>query len=181
MLCQGETLVFLFRYGKALCSVKLRHLFVYSGMVRPYVLPSWDTCMFIQVWQGPMLCQGETLVFLFRYGKALCSAKLRHFYVYSGMAMLCQAQTLVCLFRYGKALRSAKLRHFYVNSGMAMPAGQCLMLCQAETLVCLLPEASFGLRVLSLPASVCVCVRPCVNHELVRAITHHPFKLGSPN
>ena len=46
-----------------------------------------------------------------------------------------------------------------------------------------LPEASFGLRVLSLPASVClcVCVRPCVNHELVRAITHHPFQLGSPN
>ena len=28
---------------------------------------------------------------------------------------------------------------------------------------------------------VCVCVRPCVNHELVRAITHHPFQLGSPN
>ena len=25
-----------------------------------------------------------------------------------------------------------------------------------------LPEASFGLRVLSLPASVCVSVRPCV-------------------
>ena len=52
-----------------------------------------------------------------------------------------------------------------------------------------LPEASFGLRVLSLPASVCVSVRPsvrpsvrlCGNHLLVRAITHHPFKLGSPN
>ena len=28
---------------------------------------------------------------------------------------------------------------------------------------------------------VCVCVRPCVNHELVRAITHDPFQLGSPN
>ena len=48
-----------------------------------------------------------------------------------------------------------------------------------------LPEASFGLRVLSLPASVCVSVRPsvrvCGNHLLVRAITRHPFKLGSPN
>ena len=48
-----------------------------------------------------------------------------------------------------------------------------------------LPEASFGLRVLSLPASVCVSVRPfvrvCGNHLLVRTITHHPFKLGSPN
>ena len=44
-----------------------------------------------------------------------------------------------------------------------------------------LPEASSGLRVLSLPASVSVCVRPCVNHELIRAITHHPFQLGSPN
>ena len=29
--------------------------------------------------------------------------------------------------------------------------------------------------------SVCVCVRSCVNHELFRAITHHPFQLGSPN
>ena len=29
--------------------------------------------------------------------------------------------------------------------------------------------------------SVCPSIRPCVNHELVRAITHHPFKLGSPN
>ena len=47
-----------------------------------------------------------------------------------------------------------------------------------------LPEASFGLRVLSSPASVCVCVRVCVcvslcvNHLLVRAITRDPFKLG---
>ena len=48
-----------------------------------------------------------------------------------------------------------------------------------------LPEASFGLRVLSLPASVCLCVRVsvcvCVNHGLVRTITHHSFKLESPN
>ena len=44
-----------------------------------------------------------------------------------------------------------------------------------------LPEASFGLRVLSLPACVCVCVRVSVNHELVQAIIHQPFKLGSPN
>ena len=41
-----------------------------------------------------------------------------------------------------------------------------------------LPEARFGLRVLSLPACVCVCVCVCGNHELVRVITHHPFKLG---
>ena len=38
------------------------------------------------------------------------------------------------------------------------------------------PEASIGLRVLSLPASV----RPSV-HKFVCAITHHPFKLGSPH
>ena len=48
-----------------------------------------------------------------------------------------------------------------------------------------LPEASFGLRVLSLPASVCLCVRVsvrvCINHGLVRTITHHSFKLESPN
>ena len=46
-----------------------------------------------------------------------------------------------------------------------------------------LSEASFGLRVLSLPASVCVCVCPSVRQSLllVRAITRDPFKLGSPN
>ena len=42
------------------------------------------------------------------------------------------------------------------------------------------PVLAFGYcRCLRL--SVCVCVRPCVNHELVRAITHDPFQLGSPN
>ena len=40
-----------------------------------------------------------------------------------------------------------------------------------------LPEASFCLRVLSLPASV----RVGVNHSLVRAITWHSFKLESLN
>ena len=52
-----------------------------------------------------------------------------------------------------------------------------------------LPEASYGLRVLSLPASVCVCVCVCVcmcvcvsvNHQFVRTITCHPLKLQSPN
>ena len=44
-----------------------------------------------------------------------------------------------------------------------------------------LPEASFGLWVLSSPASVCVSVCVCVNHLLVRAITRDPFKLGTPN
>ena len=40
-----------------------------------------------------------------------------------------------------------------------------------------LPEASFGLQVLSLPA----CVRVSVNHELISAITRHNFQLKSPN
>ena len=43
--------------------------------------------------------------------------------------------------------------------------------------VIFLPEANFGLRVLSLPA----CVRVSVNHEFVWAITRHKFKLESPN
>ena len=30
-------------------------------------------------------------------------------------------------------------------------------------------------------ACVCLCVCVSVNHEFVRAITHQPFKLGSPN
>ena len=41
----------------------------------------------------------------------------------------------------------------------------------------LLPEASFGLQVMSLPA----CFRVSVNHELVCAITCHKFELESPN
>ena len=48
-----------------------------------------------------------------------------------------------------------------------------------------LPEASFGLQVLSSPASVpmclCVCASGCVNHLLVRVITRDQFKLGLPN
>ena len=44
----------------------------------------------------------------------------------------------------------------------------------------LLLEASFGLRVLLLPASVRQSVRPSFT-KFVRAITHHPFKLESPN
>ena len=47
----------------------------------------------------------------------------------------------------------------------------------------ILPEANFGLRVLSSPVSmylsVCLCV--CINHLLVRKITHQPFKLESAN
>ena len=45
----------------------------------------------------------------------------------------------------------------------------------------LLPETSFGLRVLLLPASVCPSICPCVNHKLVCTITLDPFKLGSPS
>ena len=42
------------------------------------------------------------------------------------------------------------------------------------------PVLAFGYcRCLRL--SVCPSVRVCGNHFLVRAITHHPFKLGSPN
>ena len=44
-----------------------------------------------------------------------------------------------------------------------------------------LPEAGFGLQVLSLPVSVCVSGHVCIDHELVRTITHHSFKLESPN
>ena len=36
-----------------------------------------------------------------------------------------------------------------------------------------------GLR--CLPLSLCPSIHPSVNHEFVRAITHHPFQLGSPN
>ena len=42
------------------------------------------------------------------------------------------------------------------------------------------PVLAFG-YCLCLHVCVCVCVRVSVNHEFVRAITHQPFKLGSPN
>ena len=40
-----------------------------------------------------------------------------------------------------------------------------------ETTV-LLPEASFGLRVLSSPASVCVCVRVCVCQSVRQSLAY---------
>ena len=43
-----------------------------------------------------------------------------------------------------------------------------------------LPMASFGIRVLSLSASVRQSVRPSVT-RFFRAITHYPFEPGSPN
>ena len=57
------------------------------------------------------------------------------------------------------------------------------------TMFSFLPESSFGLQVLSLPACVCmyvcvcvyVCVRVSINHELVRVITYQLFKLEPPN
>ena len=45
-----------------------------------------------------------------------------------------------------------------------------------------LPEASFVLQVLPLPVSVCVDPSVCQSvNQLVCIITHHLFKLGSPN
>ena len=97
-------------------------------------------------------------------------------------------------------------RHAQMNSLFAGMKGLCCMIlideCKVEWCqdafieiftICFvyglchvfLPEASYGLRVLSLPASVCVCVCMCVcvsvNHQFVRTITCHPLKLQSPN
>ena len=38
-----------------------------------------------------------------------------------------------------------------------------------------------GIVITCVCGSVCVCVCVCINYELVRSITHHPVKLGSPN
>ena len=68
--------------------------------------------------------------------------------------------------------------------------GTLYVICQTEGQLTLNDDRSFHVYprpVLAfrycrcLRLSVCVCVLPCVNHELVRAITHHPFQLGSPN
>ena len=40
------------------------------------------------------------------------------------------------------------------------------------------PEASFGIQVFLLPASVCLFMRLCVNPELVNAVACDPFKPG---
>ena len=76
---------------------------------------------------------------------------------------------MFCLFR----LWACHERHCWIHLGLDW------MFCQFR----FLHEASFGLRVLSLPASVCVClsVCVCVNHLLVRTITRDLFRLGSPN
>ena len=65
-----------------------------------------------------------------------------------------------------------------MRGGLSSKVKSTNMICmQLSSQMAFLPEASFGLRVLSLPACVCVSI----NHEFVRAITHQPFKLGSPN
>ena len=53
-------------------------------------------------------------------------------------------------------------------------------LVQCSQMIPLVPEASFCIRVLSLPTSVRPSVRPSVT-KFFRAITLHPFELGSPN
>ena len=56
----------------------------------------------------------------------------------------------------------------------------CLSVCLSVTPFYPRPVLAFEYcRCLRL--SVCVSVRVCGKHLLVRAITHHPFKLGSPN
>ena len=81
-----------------------------------------------------------------------------------------------------------------VTNGLALSSRELKFFIESNQLICVKitlpwkafcnfyprPVLTFGYcRCLRL--SVCVCVRPCVNHELVRAITHDPFQLGSPN
>ena len=83
-------------------------------------------------------------------------------------------------------LRMHPYRHYTLWQGRKyawLSFKQWAVLCFViwSTISPFLPEASFGLRVLSLAASVCLCVRVCGNHLLVCAITCHAFKLKSPN
>ena len=81
------------------------------------------------------------------------------------ISYVCEIYTLLCLFHPMNGIlrnciytaNSCSFMHFYPRPVLAFGYCRCLRL------------------------SVCVSVRPCVNHELVRAITCHPFKLESPN
>ena len=75
-----------------------------------------------------------------------------------------------------------------IVSGWTTPAAHNQDLdatCKHDFVFLFFPDAGFGLRVLSLPAPVClpVCLRVCVsiNSELVRALNHHAFKPEPPN
>ena len=80
-----------------------------------------------------------------------------------------------CVFeKYTVEITAASLRGKLIENGTLWK----------ECILCPRPVLAFGYcRCLRL--SVCVSARPsvcvCGNHVLVRAITHHPFKLGSPN
>ena len=75
--------------------------------------------------------------------------------------------------------------NIYLSYSLLALASNIELVCKSwlrctVVLLVLVPEASFGLRVLSLPLSVHRSVCPSLTN-FVRVITHHPFKLGSPN
>ena len=100
----------------------------------------------------------------------------------------------MCSIRLSRVKGICLIKSIIMNNNIPRESSQCMMyllfldatgsrwqeIC-LENVSPFLPEASFGPRVLSLPACVCVCVCLSVNHQLVRAITHQPFKLESPN
>ena len=76
---------------------------------------------------------------------------------YTGIYTNNLVSTKVSIMAWWLMAPSHYLGHFYLRPVLAFGYCRCLRL------------------------SVCPSVLSCVNHELVRAITHHPFKLGSPN
>ena len=84
----------------------------------------------------------------------------------------------VCHMRYIKLYKYVK----YISSstGLLLPLPSALSL-QNQPFFYFLPQASFVLRVLSLPVSVGVSVCVRANPGIISAITHHPFKLGWPH
>ena len=82
--------------------------------------------------------------------------------------------------------------HLAMPSGSLYPQPSCwscprnmIVVCHIDDLIWYLdfyprPILAFG-YCCCLRVCVCVCVRVSVNHELVRAVIHQPFKLGSTN
>ena len=122
-------------------------------------------------------CRDAYLVLYYANDTVMCSGPYLCIVVHNCLATLgCECGYII---PYGTVMnikcfnfRNFLTKYFFVLS--------CVLL----HLFLFLPETSFGLWVLSLPASVCVHPSLCLSASFYTTwcvIIHHSFKLGSPN